>query len=116
VEPRIVNISGLTIELRVDAEFAPSALRAFAGLTPIDAKIDALPVPQRPAWLRACVRLLRWYRIQISPRVGQRCVFEPSCSRYSELAFRNHGFFRGAIATLGRLGRCRPRAGGLDLP
>lgn len=112
----IVQVDGAEIELRVDATLAPSALRAFAGRTPLDIQVDAQPVPATPNWLCICIRALRWYRRTRSQRIGQRCVFDPSCSRYSELAFRQRGFFRGLLATLGRLHRCRPGSGGLDIP
>jgi uncharacterized protein len=111
-----VRIDGIEIEVRVDPSLAPSALRAFAGTTPLDIEVDTLPLPSKPLWLRICVRLLRWYRRTRSPRISQRCVFDPSCSRYSELAFRRRGFFKGVSATLGRLIRCRPGAGGVDIP
>lgn len=104
------------IDLRVAPSLAPGVLRAFLGATPMDAKVDALPIPAKPLSLRTCVRSLRWYRRMRSSRIGERCVFDPSCSRYSELAFRRYGFWRGLFATLGRLRRCRPGAGGVDVP
>jgi len=115
-KPSVVKVEGAEIDLRVDASLAPSVLRAFAGVTPMDAEVDALAIPMKPFWLRSCIRVLRWYRRRRPPQIGRRCVFDPSCSRYAELAFRHHGFFRGALATLGRLCRCRPGAGGVDLP
>jgi putative membrane protein insertion efficiency factor len=113
---RTVNVEGVTIELRVDESLIPSALRAFAGTTSTDAEVDALALPQKPWLLHICVQLLRWYRANISPRIGQRCVFEPSCSRYAELALRRHGLFKGLWLILGRVHRCRPGVGGMDLP
>ena len=113
---RTINVEGVTIELRVEESLIPSALRAFAGTTPTDASVDALALPQKPCLPQICVQLLRWYRANISPRIGQRCVFEPSCSRYAELALRRHGLLRGLWLTLGRVCRCRPGAGGVDLP
>jgi putative membrane protein insertion efficiency factor len=113
---RIVEVSGVTIELAVDETLASSVLRAFAGTTPLDAAIDALPVPTRPFWLSSAIGLIRWYRRQIASHLGQRCVFEPSCSRYAELALRKRGLVRGSWATIGRLRRCRPGHGGMDLP
>ena len=111
-----VSIDGAEIELRMDSSLAPSALRAFAGVTPMDAEVDALPIPARPLWLRTCVRLLRWYRHVRPLYVSHRCVFDPSCSRYSELAFRRRGLLRGGLAALRRLQRCKPGSGGVDVP
>jgi putative component of membrane protein insertase Oxa1/YidC/SpoIIIJ protein YidD len=106
----------LQIELRVDSSLVPSVLRAFAGTTPLDAEVDVLELPRGPRWLRLCVGFLRWYRSKRPGVIERRCVFDPSCSRYSELAFRRRGFFRGALATLDRLRRCRPGSGGVDVP
>jgi len=116
VEARTIEIDGVSIELRIDDSLVPGALRAFVGATPLDAEVDALPVPARPFWMHVLVRLLRWYRARISPRHGQRCVLDPSCSRYAELALRRHGLFKGCFMSIGRLHRCRPGAGGTDIP
>ncbi|HCQ16660.1 MAG TPA: membrane protein insertion efficiency factor YidD, partial [Cryomorphaceae bacterium] len=48
-------------------------------------------------------------------RLGNRCVFDPSCSHYAEQAFREKGFFKGVKLTLIRLRRCNPSNGGTDL-
>ncbi|AUD07522.1 membrane protein insertion efficiency factor YidD [Spirosoma pollinicola] len=75
-----------------------------------------MPLPTAPWWLRASVRLFKWYRKRVSPHLGQRCVYEPTCSRYAELALRKHGFSKGLSSSFKRLHRCRPGAGGVDLP
>lgn len=113
--PRI-KIGEIDVELRVDESLAPSVLRAFAGCTPRDTEVDSLDVPEHPKWLRFCIGLLRWYRRVRPAAIGLRCVCDPSCSRYAELAFRKFGFFRGIAATVSRLRRCRPGLGGVDVP
>ena len=113
---RTVEVAGIAMEFRVDAGLAPSAIRALAGLTPGDKEVDELSVPMSPRWLGTAVRLLRWYRAGVGTRLGQRCVFEPSCSRYAELALRRRGAIRGTWLTMLRLWRCRPGKGGIDLP
>ena len=113
---RRVQINGIEAQLNIDAHLQASVLRALTGTTPWDVEVDALPLPLRPYWLRQCVRLFKWYRKVISPKLGQRCVYEPSCSRYSELALTKHGFTKGIVLTAKRLHRCRPGAGGIDLP
>lgn len=115
-KPRIIEIDGATIECHVDETLAPSVLRAFAGATPLDSLVDNLEVPERPLWLRTAIGGLRWYRARIAPNLGQRCVFEPSCSRYAELAFRQRGPIQGLWLVVRRLSRCRPGFGGVDLP
>jgi len=113
---RVLEIGDIVIECRIDAELTPSALRAFAGTTPLDSEVDQMSVPAGPSWLRLAVLALRWYRTQLGPRLGQRCVFEPSCSRYAELALRRRGFLLGSTLTVRRLARCRPGNGGVDCP
>jgi putative membrane protein insertion efficiency factor len=57
---------------------------------------------------------VRGYRRVVSPLLGQRCRFHPSCSAYAEEALRRHGA-RGAWLALHRLGRCHPfHPGGYD--
>lgn len=55
--------------------------------------------------------LLRSYRSAISPLLGPACRFEPSCSRYAELAIERYGVLRGVELTLRRLARCHPLGG-----
>tara|TARA_B110000259_G_C13956481_1_gene378932 strand:+ start:264 stop:620 length:357 start_codon:yes stop_codon:yes gene_type:complete len=88
--------------------------RYFSKHTKLDLKIQNLPVPKKPIWLNITVLILRFYQNNISEKLGNRCVFDPSCSRYSELAFREKGFFRGMSLTINRLKRCRPKNGGVD--
>lgn len=115
-QKQVVEFSGVTVELDMDPRLAATALRAFMGKTLLDAEIDNGPVPSRPGWLNLVIRSLRWYR-DIRPQwVGARCVFDPSCSRYAERAFQKHGFFKGMLVTLCRLHRCKPGAGGIDIP
>ena len=59
--------------------------------------------------------LIRFYRFAISPLLGQRCRFFPSCSEYTAEAIEKHGTFKGLRLGLGRLSRCHPwNAGGFD--
>ncbi|MCD8524589.1 MAG: membrane protein insertion efficiency factor YidD [Gammaproteobacteria bacterium] len=52
----------------------------------------------------------------MSPLLGQRCRFYPSCSAYSIDVIRQHGLFRGVFLTLKRLLKCHPwHSGGVDI-
>ncbi|MCT0202649.1 membrane protein insertion efficiency factor YidD [Synechococcus sp. CS-602] len=52
--------------------------------------------------------LIAAYRRWISPLLGPRCRFIPSCSAYGIEAIERHGPWRGGWLTLRRLLRCHP--------
>ena len=58
---------------------------------------------------------IRLYRRLISPLLGPRCRFYPSCSTYALDALERHGPWRGSWLALWRLLRCGPwTPGGYD--
>jgi len=64
---------------------------------------------------RAVLAPIRGYRRFISPALGQRCRYYPSCSAYAEEAVRELGAFRGTVLAVWRVLRCNPfTKGGLD--
>jgi hypothetical protein len=71
---------------------------------------------QRPS--RFAERFILTYRERVSPGLGARCRFEPSCSEYGLEAFRRYGFLKAAAKTAWRLMRCGPWTKGpkLDRP
>jgi len=55
------------------------------------------------------------YRALVSPLLGPRCKYHPTCSRYALEAIREVGVVRGAILAAWRLLRCNPWShGGVD--
>jgi len=59
--------------------------------------------------------LLWAYRTLLSPLLGPRCRFLPSCSTYAVEAVERHGATRGVWLAARRLLRCHPlHAGGYD--
>jgi putative membrane protein insertion efficiency factor len=67
-------------------------------------------------WLvRLLVLPIRVYQLLVSPLLGPRCRFYPSCSAYAVEALRTHGPLRGLWLAARRLLRCHPwNPGGLD--
>jgi putative membrane protein insertion efficiency factor len=66
--------------------------------------------------LRCLLLLLRFYQRFISPLLGQRCRFYPSCSHYAAQAIARHGAMRGSYMTVCRLGTLPPRLRGRQRP
>lgn len=59
--------------------------------------------------------LIRSYQLFISPLLGPRCRFYPSCSHYAQEALQTHGLRHGGWLALRRIGRCHPwHPGGVD--
>jgi len=58
---------------------------------------------------------IRGYQLAISPLLGPRCRFYPSCSCYTHAAIERFGAWRGLWLGCCRLLRCHPFAeGGYD--
>jgi putative membrane protein insertion efficiency factor len=66
--------------------------------------------------LSAClIGLVHIYKYVISPVIGPRCRFYPTCSTYMIEAIEAHGPIKGTWLGLKRLGRCHPyNDGGYD--
>jgi putative membrane protein insertion efficiency factor len=59
--------------------------------------------------------LIRIYQLTLSPLLGPRCRFYPSCSQYALEAIQRFGVLKGGWLALARLARCHPwHAGGFD--
>ena len=77
---------------------------------------DGQVAQARPsAAARVLMALITGYRRFISPLLGARCRFAPSCSAYALEAVREHGALRGTWLAARRIGRCHPfNPGGFD--
>ena len=61
------------------------------------------------------IALIRVYQYTLSPLLGQRCKYYPSCSNYAIGALREHGPLKGLGLSAWRLLRCNPFShGGFD--
>lgn len=54
---------------------------------------------------------IHFYRYVVSPLIGPRCRFAPTCSEYAVVAIQRHGVFRGTWLGFRRICRCGPMGG-----
>jgi len=61
------------------------------------------------------IGLIRLYQRLLSPLLGPRCRFHPTCSAYAVQALERHGVVRGSVLAARRIVRCHPlNEGGFD--
>ncbi|MDV7105702.1 membrane protein insertion efficiency factor YidD [Vibrio sp. TH_r3] len=61
------------------------------------------------------IGLIYIYKWVISPLIGPRCRFTPTCSTYAIEALKMHGFVKGSWLSGKRLLKCHPlNEGGFD--
>lgn len=75
-----------------------------------EAGVARAPETPRPL-VRGALRLLRIYKLVLSPLFTGSCRFAPSCSDYMAEAIRVHGLARGSWLGTRRLLRCHPFGG-----
>jgi len=64
---------------------------------------------------KIALTLIRIYQIFLSPLLGNRCRFYPSCSSYTKEAIEKYGLGKGIILGGKRLLKCHPfHQGGFD--
>jgi uncharacterized protein len=64
---------------------------------------------------RALLTAIAAYRRWLSPALGPRCRYEPSCSAYAAQSVERFGALRGLLLACWRLLRCNPFShGGFD--
>ena len=52
--------------------------------------------------------LIKSYNFFISPLLGVKCRFLPTCSEYCSESFKKHGLIKGGLFSLKRIIRCHP--------
>ena len=63
------------------------------------------------------ILLARGYQTFVSPLLGPRCRFQPTCSAYFVGAVRKYGVVIGTAKGVARICRCHPwHPGGYDPP
>ncbi|MFM2338081.1 MAG: rane protein insertion efficiency factor YidD [Bacteroidota bacterium] len=55
--------------------------------------------------------LIKIYQWVISPLLGPKCRYTPTCSHYAEQALKKYGPIKGIWLALKRIGRCHPWGG-----
>jgi putative membrane protein insertion efficiency factor len=77
---------------------------------------------QTAAAERATLGAIGFYRAHgssVARHLGAQCRFQPSCSRYAELAVQKYGVTHGLAKAALRVARCNPltsRVGEVDYP
>ena len=66
-----------------------------------------------PSAVARCLLLgaIRLYQLALSPWLGGRCRYEPTCSAYAAEAIELFGVRRGVWLAAKRIGRCHPWGG-----
>jgi putative membrane protein insertion efficiency factor len=57
------------------------------------------------------ILLIKIYQYGISPLIGPKCRFTPTCSHYGLQAFKKYGVWKGFFLTVKRIGKCHPWGG-----
>ncbi len=66
---------------------------------------------------RFLILLIRFYQLTLSPFLGSRCRFDPSCSAYAATCIAQFGALKGTWLGFLRIIRCHPFGGfGFDPP
>jgi putative membrane protein insertion efficiency factor len=67
--------------------------------------------PARSPFVLLLLGLIHAYRFVLSPLLGPRCRYLPTCSEYALEALNRHGLWRGARLAVRRILRCHPWGG-----
>ena len=103
--------AGLSVSETMETRYEKLSLNEGASATDSPAPFREPPGPAA----RVAMALIRTYQRFLSPWLGRRCRFLPTCSLYTQEAIRRFGLLRGGWLGLRRILRCHPLcAGGYD--
>jgi putative membrane protein insertion efficiency factor len=57
---------------------------------------------------RPFIWLIKIYQFGISPMLGPKCRFTPTCSQYAVEALKKHGLLKGGWLAVKRISKCHP--------
>ena len=61
------------------------------------------------------ILLIKFYQICLSPFIGARCRYTPTCSMYTIECLEKYGVIKGFWLSIKRISKCHPgSAGGFD--
>ena len=124
--PRAVDRNRLRRRLRESVRACRPAIERFDIILRVrqrvrraDIGVSAQPVfrkYRRSAGVKSVLLAgVRGYQYLVSPMLGNKCRFYPSCSDYAREALERHGSLRGSWLAVRRLCRCQPfHPGGYD--
>jgi len=58
------------------------------------------------------IKLIKLYKLLISPLTGHSCRYLPTCSDYCIEALKTYGLLKGLLLSLKRILSCNPWGGG----
>ena len=62
-------------------------------------------------WKKIVILPIRFYQSAISPYLGNKCRYQPTCSHYTVEAIEEWGVIKGVWMGAKRIGRCHPWGG-----
>ncbi len=57
------------------------------------------------------ILLIKFYQYVISPAIGPKCRYTPTCSQYAIEALKKYGLFKGGWLAVKRIASCHPWGG-----
>ena len=57
---------------------------------------------------RVALSAIRFYQRRVSPLLGARCIYVPTCSEYALEAVEKYGALKGGWLALRRISKCHP--------
>lgn len=57
------------------------------------------------------ILLVKIYQYVISPAIGPKCRYTPTCSQYAIEALKKYGLFKGGWLAIKRISSCHPWGG-----
>ena len=77
-------------------------------ITEVPSSADPASDDDRSLAVRVSLRVIRAYKVLVSPYFAGSCRFLPTCADYAAEAFARHGVLQGTWLTAKRLARCHP--------